>query len=621
MASQSDFEFGQQLGRGSFGVVFKVRRKSDGLTCVCKQIQLSNCKQRARDEANKEVNLLRRVSHGCNYIVQYLGSFLEGEALHILMEYCERGDLCQFLKTRDESLEERAIWKYLLQIGLGLRWLHQNRILHRDIKTLNVFLKTNDDVRLGDLGVARVLSNTSFAHTFVGTPYYLSPEICEERPYNELSDVWAFGCVVYEMCTLRHPFEAKNQAALLIKILRGQFAPIQASYSQDLRELIDGCLQRELHKRTRLADIFARSAVQSWAAHLAISLEAWSGPVRVPTQRRPPQPRAARAGSTSAKATQAQASQARSAKGIPRTRVRLDPRAGAGRREEGSKQTLVAPKTRVPDRTHVAKGIQDDGKAKPPRCDGEKARLKAEVAELPDVVVATARTSRNVPSVQQLLKMDDSPVKRLLQRNGGRLTQAALQEDAELIEEVTIRPEDADRQDGSDEIREELEEPDSDGDGDAEITHQSVFEDSLLYTGTSLGDDADGSPTSRVELEWSAEEEPFALTATLDDGLLCDACDHRFLEPSRKQEADVEDEGSRTSHPSPVVEELEPTVEDQPLSASDSRLLSEAGRAEAELARVTSQINRVYSGVARDLDSGARAVWDELYALFQDIRF
>ncbi|OLP78100.1 Serine/threonine-protein kinase Nek8 [Symbiodinium microadriaticum] len=319
--------------------------------------------------------------------------------------------------------------------------------------------------------VARVLSNTSFAHTFVGTPYYLSPEICEERPYNELSDVWAFGCVVYEMCTLRHPFEARNQAALLIKILRGQFAPIQASYSQDLRELIDGCLQRELHKRTRLADIFARAAVQSWAAHLAISLEAWSGPVRVQTQRRPPQPRA---GSTvSAKATQA-----RSAKGIPRTRVRLDPRAGAGRREEGSKQTLVAPKTRASDRTHVAKGIQDDGKPKLPRCDGEKARLKAEVAELPDVVVATARTSRNVPSVQQLLKMDDSPVKRLLQRNGGRLTQAALQEDAESIEEVTIRPEDTVRQAqaGSDEIREELEAPDSDWDGDAEVTHQSVFE-------------------------------------------------------------------------------------------------------------------------------------------------
>ncbi|CAE7906289.1 Nek1 [Symbiodinium sp. KB8] len=615
MASQSDFEFGQQLGRGSFGVVFKVRRKGDGLTCVCKQIQLSNCKQRARDEANKEVNLLRRVSHGCNYIVQYLGSFLEGEALHILMEYCERGDLCQFLKTRDESLEERAIWKYLLQIGLGLRWLHQNRILHRDIKTMNVFLKTNDDVRLGDLGVARVLSNTSFAHTFVGTPYYLSPEICEERPYNELSDVWAFGCVVYEMCTLRHPFEARNQAALLIKILRGQFAPIQASYSQDLRELIDGCLQRELHKRTRLADIFARAAVQSWAAHLAISLEAWSGPVRVQTQRRPPQPRA---GSTvSAKATQA-----RSAKGIPRTRVRLDPRAGAGRREEGSKQTLVAPKTRASDRTHVAKGIQDDGKPKLPRCDGEKARLKAEVAELPDVVVATARTSRNVPSVQQLLKMDDSPVKRLLQRNGGRLTQAALQEDAESIEEVTIRPEDTVRQAqaGSDEIREELEAPDSDWDGDAEVTHQSVFEDSLLYTGTSLCDDGDGSPTSRFELEWSAEEEPFALTATLDDGLLCDACDRRFLEPSRKQEEDVEEEGPTTSNPSPVVEELEPTiVEDQPVSASGSRRLSErAGRAEAELARLTSQINRLYSDVARDLDAGARAVWDELYALFQD---
>ncbi|CAE7745572.1 Nek1, partial [Symbiodinium pilosum] len=576
---------------------------------VCKQIQLNNCKQRARDEANKEVNLLRRVSHGCDYIVQYLGSFVEGEALHILMEYCERGDLGQFLKLRDHNLEERAIWKYLLQIGLGLKWLHQNRILHRDIKTMNVFLKTDDNVRLGDLGVARVLSNTSFAHTFVGTPYYLSPEICEERPYNELSDVWAFGCVVYEMCTLKHPFEAKNQAALLIKILRGQFAPINASYSQELRDLIDGCLQREPTRRTRLTDMFARAAVQSWASRLSILLEADSGASPAPrvSRRLPPQ---------------APTKAARSSKGFPRTRVRLDPRAGAGRREDTSRETLVAPKTRAMEmRTEATKGLRDDGRAKPGRSDGEQARLKAEVAELPDVVVAAARTSRNVPSVQQLLKMDDSPVKRLLQRNGGRLTQAALKEAEPVVEEVTIRPDFEDRQEEpavyvADRCQEDIMEELETAQCGAELTCQSAFEDSLLYTGTSYGD---GTLESPLEPEWNVEEvlsseEPLALTATLDrDGLLCDACDRRFL-PESAEEADVD---AVQELDGPVDEEFETTIaEDKELSFSGA--LHRDRQAEAEVARLNAQIKRLYSDVVRDLDAGARAVWDELYALFQD---
>lgn len=92
----------------------------------------------------------------------------------------------------------------------GLEYIHGQKILHRDIKSMNVFLQ-NDEIRIGDLGVAKVLSNTAaFAHTMVGTPYYLSPELCEEKPYNIKSDVWALGCVLYEMCTLRHPFDAHN---------------------------------------------------------------------------------------------------------------------------------------------------------------------------------------------------------------------------------------------------------------------------------------------------------------------------------------------------------------------------------------------------------------------------
>lgn len=94
---------------------------------------------------------------------------------------------------------------------LGLDYIHKKKILHRDIKAMNVFLSKSEKVRIGDLGVAKALAeNMDFARTMVGTPFYLSPEMCEEKPYNEKSDVWALGCVLYELCTFKHPFEANN---------------------------------------------------------------------------------------------------------------------------------------------------------------------------------------------------------------------------------------------------------------------------------------------------------------------------------------------------------------------------------------------------------------------------
>ena len=95
-------------------------------------------------------------------------------------------------------LPEQKVWSYFIQMCLGMEYLHQKKILHRDIKSMNVFLSKEDRLRIGDLGVAKVLSHTAaFAKTIVGTPYYLSPELCEEKPYNVKSDVWALGCVLY----------------------------------------------------------------------------------------------------------------------------------------------------------------------------------------------------------------------------------------------------------------------------------------------------------------------------------------------------------------------------------------------------------------------------------------
>ncbi len=112
------------------------------------------------------------------------------------MEYCEGGDLDKYLrKNKDSPLEEDIVWKFFIQISLGVYALHKKKILHRDLKTLNIFLTKDNQVKIGDLGVAKSLVNTNYASTFIGTPYYLSPEICDEKPYNEKSDVWALGCI------------------------------------------------------------------------------------------------------------------------------------------------------------------------------------------------------------------------------------------------------------------------------------------------------------------------------------------------------------------------------------------------------------------------------------------
>jgi len=237
-----------------------------------KQINIAQMNRSQKDEALNEAKILQALKSP--YIVGYHDSFIENEKLCILMEYCENGDLAQLLKARHgRLLEEDMIWKYFIEISLALLYLHNKKILHRDMKTMNVFLTKDFHVRLGDLGVAKVLSqNTNFAHTMVGTPYYLSPELCQEKPYNEKSDVWSLGCVLYEMCALKHPFESRNQAALIMKIIQGKYDPLSPTYSRDLIEIVTQCLQKDYRKRPTVHDVLSMPSVQLKAKALRIDV-------------------------------------------------------------------------------------------------------------------------------------------------------------------------------------------------------------------------------------------------------------------------------------------------------------------------------------------------------------
>ena len=278
-SSLNDFTIGLMLGRGSFGSVYSCVRKQTSKKYVIKQINVQILSSEEQRDAVKEVRLMASLNH--QNIVHYYDSFIDGKLLNIVMGLCDGGDLQEFLKKRNKQnkIKEPLVWHLFIQICKGMAYMHSKRILHRDLKTANIFLSNTNDpkrpkVKIGDLGVARVLDNSSsFAQTMVGTPYYLSPELCEDKPYNNKSDVWALGCVLYEMCSLTHPFEANNQGALILKIVRGKYPSLSTDeYSGALRHLVTCLLSRSPMRRPTVQQVLDLEVVRSWAARLRLDL-------------------------------------------------------------------------------------------------------------------------------------------------------------------------------------------------------------------------------------------------------------------------------------------------------------------------------------------------------------
>lgn len=226
------------LGEGSFGSALLVQDKISRKQYVVKKIPLYNLNEVEREEAMKEVEVLSQMKHP--NIISYHKSFEENNTLFIVTDYCDGGDLYSRIRAQKGCyFEEDQILDWFVQISLAVKHVHDRRTLHRDIKTQNIFLTKSGIAKLGDFGIARVLSSTSdLAKTCIGTPYYLSPEICENKPYNNKSDVWSLGCVLYELSSLKHAFEASNIKSLIFKILKGSVPQIPNKYSPELRNLV-----------------------------------------------------------------------------------------------------------------------------------------------------------------------------------------------------------------------------------------------------------------------------------------------------------------------------------------------------------------------------------------------
>ncbi|XP_043963215.1 serine/threonine-protein kinase Nek2 [Gambusia affinis] len=270
-----DYEVLYTIGSGSYGRCQKIRRNSDGKILVWKELDYGTMAESEKQMLVSEVNLLRELKHP--NIVRYYDRIIDrtNTTLYIVMEYCEGGDLASLISRcikERRYLEEQFILRVMAQLTLALKECHSRSdgratVLHRDLKPANIFLDIKQNVKLGDFGLARILNHdTSFAKTFVGTPYYMSPEQINRMSYNEKSDIWSLGCLLYELCALSPPFTAYNQKELAEKIREGKFRRIPFRYSEELNTLLSRMLNLKDYLRPSVESILQSSLLSDSVA-------------------------------------------------------------------------------------------------------------------------------------------------------------------------------------------------------------------------------------------------------------------------------------------------------------------------------------------------------------------
>ena len=260
----NDFQIISKLGEGAYSTVFKVRRNIDNKIYALKKVKLLNLSEKEKENSLNEVRILASVKS--NFVVSYKEAFFDEKdnTLCIIMEFADRGDLYQKIVQHKKSailFEESDIWRIFIQLVKGLKSLHDLKILHRDMKSANVFLFSNGSAKLGDLNVSKV-AKRGLGYTQTGTPYYASPEVWKDKPYDNKSDVWSLGCVLYEMITLRPPFRAQNMEGLYNKVCKGQFSRIPDKFSDDLYKVVQFLLQVNPVSRPSCEQILNHPIVQ-----------------------------------------------------------------------------------------------------------------------------------------------------------------------------------------------------------------------------------------------------------------------------------------------------------------------------------------------------------------------
>ena len=262
----ADYEIINLIGIGAFSKVYKVKRKIDKQIFALKKIELKSISYKAKLNSFNEIKFLTLLNkHKNNSIISYIDSFYDNNYLYLITEFAEFGDLqklINFKKTNKVYFSEKIIKSLFYQIIKALYIIHKNNIIHRDIKAGNILIFEYNEIeeiikiKIGDLNVSKLYNNNNLSHTQTGTPFYASPEVWENKPYDYKSDIWSLGCLFYELVTLNPPFHGKSLNEIYYNIKKCNLAEIPYFYDNEFKRIIDLCIKVDSNLRPTSEELF-----------------------------------------------------------------------------------------------------------------------------------------------------------------------------------------------------------------------------------------------------------------------------------------------------------------------------------------------------------------------------